>query len=1755
MATRCCSARCSAERKGFRRELDSWRHKLIHCVGFESILEGIYGSRLLQDLSIFDNCEPEATADWSTDVRCSFCNLQLEKISDRLPDSPPHAETPPQGINTSDTLQCQADQFLHAVLHKKEFPESCDPIIPLAAQELMRKMIRQFAVEYAHKIQTVENQNAITQTEPDGPLDLTLSRNTPCAQQDGVLDLSKKNTPSLNTLAQQRLSGCLETERGEERRGTALEEVMTSLCAHHRVLLLHILQEMTPFLPKDERGVVAAQRDVRGTAGTPRSEHGGHCCRADESLCVLSSCVAAGCVCPCKLGVCALRSLCVCMKSCSGSSCRSVALGCAGRCARSRIPLCQNTHGNDITHGAHTGSVTHSRCHSPSPPPLSPKPQDAESSRDPDMPGLNTHTLNTQPPPLLPHNTHTDQTLTPETQAKPEHLIDLMDKFTDTLMEASEREWSVQTHAGDSVKACDDTHLTEIITTVLHSSSEKDYNLKELFEQHLASEKRSPQTRSQRRQEVMEAISRSHDQPATRRQSLQIKRDLARLEPDISRKKKRKTYPITQGTHAQRPDTPTSDAQSPDAPASHAQSPDAPNTHAPSPDTPNTHAPSPDTPNTHAPSPDTPYTHAPSPDTPASHAPSPDTPKTHAPSPDTPKTHAPSPDTPKTHAPSPDTPYTHAPSPDTPASHAPSPDTPASHAPSPDTPYTHAPSPDTPYTHAPSPDTPYTHAPSPDTPASHAPSPDTPASHAPSPDTPASHAPSPDTPASHAPSPDTPASHAPSPDTPASHAPSPDTPASHAPSPDTPASHAPSPDTPYTHAPSPDTPASHAPSPDTPASHAPSPDTPASHAQSPDTTSMLSPSSDTLNSHTKSTVTIKLHAQSPDTPNTQAQRADTPNTQAQNQDTTNTHAPSQDTPNTHSNISVTCTEKAEPCGTLRSRRNIVRPQHLSSYVTEPRKMFYAACRSAKANSTPTHGTDTIEPPPSALTEQPKTPPASPNKRKLRKDENSEQSHAERRPRVTTRRSEGITQSPSPVTNDSTDTDDVKYISPIKLMLVSTIKDEDGVKYTLRAAQPQNDEESFDPCVEASWAGNTIKEQAKDKTIVTTSNERTEKLSTEDSANTEGLSDCVNSVNETDPTIKRRPGRPKKLKAPIEKAVKRPIGRPRKFKPGDTNAVSGEDTEKQRAEDVSSGEDGNKNLKIIITYGRRKARRMVCEGHVPTEQSKGNGASLKQSSNAEENAQSTQAQVSMKKDHFNLVMPVEDRKCLTHSVMCPKQSDEAGTRRPGRPAKVKISGISVTVTTVSPRQRKIHMKRDVRETAVQRRALVTQLELNEEQETITEEMQASVRHSVRERRPSIHLLRCVAMSRSNTQTPRSRKLLLNRANVTHQETQQHEPQNANDTKTRPNTSPQDAVHFPAESVESLFDANLRWWPTSASPESLKQEMNRRLDVMKETWVSDTTDASTSDEDNGSAPSSSSVRMLFERDCSMETLCSWFMQTTETQSLAIVKKANNRNPCEVFQYSSVQASNRPNLCSSLQAERLRKCVKKFATVVPKSPAKLRRAQAQIRGAQNGYTKQRVSDTTHTDTEKSQQCGAWRLYRTVLDRARSRFKSRTKNTDVDYKSLNEQEENGIQPASVSEHGLLNTVQSKSRRTSTQQKQIAANAWSAHTLRECKVFLKKLNSANTRSPSEECNDCTVRFSVSPAGGGSVQHRGQGVRKCIKLEKRSNSGPSTRQQSKVNRKGRHSCTNVSPPSPKRQRSSRGVMAAKWSDFILGPAR
>ncbi|XP_042561793.1 ligand-dependent nuclear receptor corepressor-like protein isoform X2 [Clupea harengus] len=231
MATQCRSSKCTAERKGFRRELDSWRHKLIHCVGFESILEGIYGPRLLRDLSIFEDCEPEAVDDWSEDARCSFCNLQLEKLSDHnptvaSPQSPPCPDTPPpQGQSNTDKVQCQADRFLSSVFCKKDLPQSCDSNIPHVARELMSKMIHQFAIEYASKSQQ-EGMNGFSvdsvtsahyslpeRSEEDGPLDLTISRTHLDMEQDGVLDLSRKKTGGSSSASSPEAPGRLQRER------------------------------------------------------------------------------------------------------------------------------------------------------------------------------------------------------------------------------------------------------------------------------------------------------------------------------------------------------------------------------------------------------------------------------------------------------------------------------------------------------------------------------------------------------------------------------------------------------------------------------------------------------------------------------------------------------------------------------------------------------------------------------------------------------------------------------------------------------------------------------------------------------------------------------------------------------------------------------------------------------------------------------------------------------------------------------------------------------------------------------------------------------------------------------------------------------------------------------------------------------------------------------------------------------------------------------------------------------------------------------------------------------------------------------------------------------------------------------------------------------------------------------------------------------------------------------------------------------
>lgn len=87
--------------------------------------------------------------------------------------------------------------------------------------------------------------------------------------------------------------------------------------------------------------------------------------------------------------------------------------------------------------------------------------------------------------------------------------------------------------------------------------------------------------------------------------------------------------------------------------------------------------------------------------------------------------------------------------------------------------------------------------------------------------------------------------------------------------------------------------------------------------------------------------------------------------------------------------------------------------------------------------------------------------------------------------------------------------------------------------------------------------------------------------------------------------------------------------------------------------------------------------------------------------------------------------------------------------------------------------------------------------------------------------------------------------------------------------------------------------------------------------------------------------SPVQMLFMKSFDLPSICRWFLQTTETKSLVIVKKLNTRLPSETqltFHSSSSMAGTSHGLSPSVQAERLKKHLKKFAIASPvKSNAK--------------------------------------------------------------------------------------------------------------------------------------------------------------------------------------------------------------------------
>uniref|UniRef100_A0A5F4VWJ5 Ligand dependent nuclear receptor corepressor like n=1 Tax=Callithrix jacchus TaxID=9483 RepID=A0A5F4VWJ5_CALJA len=572
------------------------------------------------------DCEPEELTDWSMDEKCSFCNLQREAVSDCIPSldssqSTPTEELSSQGQSNTDKIECQAENYLNALFRKKDLPQNCDPNIPLVAQELMKKMIRQFAIEYISKSgKTQENRNGSIgpsivcksiqmnqaenslQEEQEGPLDLTVNRmqeqNT--QQGDGVLDLSTKKTSikseessicdpsSENSVAGSTVDAKSEEATKMENRKSALSKVLESLCIHHQQQVLAMLK----FLVQEQN---AASLCCCNTSCVVSSEsqkplieddlYGLFCSceyRLAERGCLQNEKQSPG-----------LEPLPACIKDLHCLSCQTVTVehiktvvnrGIADsynspRCCSGLLP---NNHSTKsafrsplLSKEVCDLSVTLKdacRSRSPSPPPLSPvETEGFEKLKDAisEISSLENNKLEpnvNQPPSLTPaeisnaKSDHEDKILKTKKSSNSYSLLsndsnnatinhekgetavifqDLMDRINEKLksIETTDMTSLVKLYSSDC-NTYNDLKLGDFITSLLHDAKASDYSFMELLSQHDKKvENKIIQTRFRKRQETLFAMHNSSDSPMFRRQSLQIKRELASLDENFTRRK------------------------------------------------------------------------------------------------------------------------------------------------------------------------------------------------------------------------------------------------------------------------------------------------------------------------------------------------------------------------------------------------------------------------------------------------------------------------------------------------------------------------------------------------------------------------------------------------------------------------------------------------------------------------------------------------------------------------------------------------------------------------------------------------------------------------------------------------------------------------------------------------------------------------------------------------------------------------------------------------------------------------------------------------------------------------------------------------------------------------------------------------------------------------------------------------------------------------------------------------------------------
>ncbi|XP_040191133.1 uncharacterized protein LOC120924318 [Rana temporaria] len=121
-----------------------------------------------------------------------------------------------------------------------------------------------------------------------------------------------------------------------------------------------------------------------------------------------------------------------------------------------------------------------------------------------------------------------------------------------------------------------------------------------------------------------------------------------------------------------------------------------------------------------------------------------------------------------------------------------------------------------------------------------------------------------------------------------------------------------------------------------------------------------------------------------------------------------------------------------------------------------------------------------------------------------------------------------------------------------------------------------------------------------------------------------------------------------------------------------------------------------------------------------------------------------------------------------------------------------------------------------------------------------------------------------------------------------------------------------------------DTAIEWWSATTSNETLLNHLESKYEHIAKTWVAENTVENDGETQLSpvckfsSSESRSPIQMLFQKKCDMNDLATWFMQTTETQSLSIVRKANARKPGKGSRRKTKQPVN-----SSVSKNDLKKC----------------------------------------------------------------------------------------------------------------------------------------------------------------------------------------------------------------------------------------